>query len=108
MCSLPIVQGQVIDDQTRCSHYHSAKDIIAMQFYCCGHWYPCYQCHNASTNHSIVPWPKKLFSQRAVLCGNCKTTLSISEYLASNHCPHCQAQFNEGCSKHHAIYFAVE
>ncbi|WP_386696169.1 MULTISPECIES: CHY zinc finger protein [Lonepinella] len=101
------VYGLLVDDETRCEHYHSAVDIIAIQFKCCGKFYPCYQCHNACEDHPIERWSKTEFDQHAILCGHCKKTLSIKQYMGATHCPHCQAQFNMGCQKHYAIYFDI-
>ncbi|MEI2340752.1 hypothetical protein V8V71_18610, partial [Priestia megaterium] len=44
--SAPIVKGDTVDSETRCMHYRTDKDIIAIKFYCCNTYYPCYQCHN--------------------------------------------------------------
>lgn len=101
------IEGLVIDDEARCEHYVSAEDIVAIRFYCCGVWYPCYRCHENCADHPIERWPAEQFDRRAVLCGACKTTLSIKTYLEVDACPHCGARFNPGCAAHHALYFAV-
>ena len=36
------VAGDVIDSETRCTHYHSELDIIAIKFYCCDTYFPCF------------------------------------------------------------------
>lgn len=101
------VYGKLIDEETRCEHYASKKDIIAIKFYCCQTYYPCYKCHAESTNHAIKQWPKEKFNEQAVLCGVCKTEHTVETYLKIDTCPTCAAQFNENCSTHHAIYFEV-
>ncbi len=30
-----IVKGKLVDDQTRCVHYRSTLDVIAIKFKCC-------------------------------------------------------------------------
>ncbi|TYR81647.1 hypothetical protein FZC66_07385 [Priestia megaterium] len=100
------VKGSLVDNQTRCTHYHSKKDIIAIKFYCCKTYYPCYKCHEEHANHSIRRWPKSLFNQQAILCGACKTELTIEQYLSCHSsCPVCHSSFNPGCSSHTHIYF---
>lgn len=37
--------GSIIDVNTRCIHYHTNLDIIAIKFKCCDIYYPCYKCH---------------------------------------------------------------
>ena len=37
------VCGVAIDAQTRCAHYHSELDRIAIKFKCCQAYYACYQ-----------------------------------------------------------------
>ncbi len=103
------VKGKVIDHQTRCTHYHSALDIIAIKFKCCNTYYPCYSCHQEDTDHVAVPWPVDERDTKAVLCGACGHELTIAEYLSShNTCPSCHASFNPNCAKHYGLYFEVD
>lgn len=99
------VHGYIIDDETRCKHYASEKDIIAIKFKCCDKYYPCYKCHNAFEDHPISVWKKHEFDVLAILCGVCKTEQSISHYIKMGKCVNCDSVFNEGCKKHHQIYF---
>jgi uncharacterized CHY-type Zn-finger protein len=100
------VKGKIIDDQTRCIHWHSALDVIAIKFKCCGEYYPCYQCHEETANHKPKVWKKEEWGTKAILCGVCKEELTINEYLNSgNHCPNCLAYFNPNCSRHYHLYF---
>ncbi len=102
------VKGNILDAQTRCIHFHSEKDIIAIKFKCCGDYYPCFECHREAVSHETERWSKVDFDEIAVLCGQCQYELQISEYLESNNmCPHCQAAFNPNCSKHYYLYFEV-
>ena len=100
------VYGKVIDDNTRCEHYHSAPDIIAIKFKCCDKYYPCYQCHKETVDHTSQTWSKNDLDTKAILCGVCKTELTINEYMQSgNHCQKCKSAFNPNCSKHYHLYF---
>jgi uncharacterized CHY-type Zn-finger protein len=100
------VYGKTVDDHTRCVHYHSPSDIIAIKFKCCGEYYPCYQCHEEEADHSPELWQKEEWDNKAILCGMCKQEMTINEYLNSgNRCPSCHASFNPGCSKHYHLYF---
>src|SRR5690606_7090890 len=70
-------------DQTRCTHYHSQVDIIAIKFKCCKKYYPCYKCHQAAEIHTPQVWSVTEQDQKAILCGVCKHELTIAEYLNS-------------------------
>lgn len=95
-----------IDSQTRCEHYGGNNDRIAIKFYCCNHYYSCYKCHEQYGCGAIKVWPHEKLHQKAILCGNCETELTINEYLASGYrCPSCGAAFNPGCSIHYHLYF---
>ena len=102
----PPVFGLDLDPQTRCAHYHSALDVIAIKMRCCGAFYACRECHDAVADHPARLWPIAERDERAILCGVCGATLSIAAYLACNdHCPACAAPFNPGCRLHHHLYF---
>jgi len=103
-----LIHGQPVDDNTRCIHYHSALDIIAIKFKCCGEYYPCYQCHEAGAEHAALTWKKDEWGSKAILCGCCKNELTIQQYMQSgNQCIYCNASFNPNCSKHYHLYFEV-
>lgn len=100
------VQGIDVDAQTRCEHYNSPLDVIAIRMKCCGIYYACKECHLALADHPIEVWPRSEWDQRAVLCGTCGHELTISEYMASGYaCPACRAAFNPGCRNHYHFYF---
>jgi len=103
----PTVYGIGLDQQTRCDHYRSAIDIIAIRMKCCGKYYACKDCHEALAGHPIEVWPRDEWDQLAILCGACGYELSIAEYMASGYqCPRCNAAFNPGCRNHYHFYFA--
>jgi len=103
-----MVKGKVIDNQTRCSHYHTDLDIIAIKFKCCNIYYPCYTCHKESADHEAVTWPENEWDKKAILCGVCSHELTVKEYMASNNtCPLCQSSFNPNCKKHYDLYFSM-
>ena len=125
----PHVYGPVVDAEMRCVHWASPRDVVAVQFACCRRFYPCYDCHQAGEDsggagHPPTTWPREDFQHRAILCGACKSLLSIEEYLrlyaepahaCASHdppppprCPHCAAPFNPGCRKHMHLYFSVD
>ena len=79
-----IVKGNDIDQETRCSHYHTEIDRIAIKFYCCDTYFPCFSCHEESGCSSPQVWPIAQFNQKAVLCGSCGTELTVNEYLSCN------------------------
>ncbi|WP_100486714.1 CHY zinc finger protein [Sporolactobacillus pectinivorans] len=103
------VHGIDVDSETRCMHYHSSQDIIAIKFRCCGEYYCCYECHETLANHPAQCWRHSEFNEKAVLCGVCGHELTINEYLSSNsRCPNCGAPFNPGCASHYHLYFDTE
>ncbi|MFC7319603.1 CHY zinc finger protein [Halobacillus campisalis] len=99
------VKGREVDANTRCAHYHSEVDIIAIKFYCCSEYYACYYCHKECAGHPAEKWPKTKQDETAILCGSCKYELSINEYIHTSSCPKCHHPFNEGCSSHFHLYF---
>lgn len=101
------VRGRNVDTETRCAHWRSDLDIIAIRFKCCGEWYPCYDCHAELAGHPAEIWPEEEFDTLAILCGACGRQLAISEYLQSGSvCPECGGLFNPGCENHYHLYFA--
>jgi uncharacterized CHY-type Zn-finger protein len=101
------VRGVNIDAQTRCAHYRTALDIIAVKMKCCGAYYACKDCHEELADHPIEVWPQSEWAQLAVLCGACGNEMSIEKYIADeSKCPACNAAFNPGCRNHYQFYFA--
>ena len=100
-----IIHGTDVNERTQCVHYHSERDIVAIQHKCCGEFYACIQCHNEVVSHQAEVWSKAEFQNQAIYCGNCHQTLGIDSYLGCNStCPHCQAAFNPGCANHYHLY----
>ena len=100
-------QGLLVDHESRCVHYHSDKDIVALQCYECKKYYACYQCHNEHEAHPIQRWSVDEFDQRVVMCGVCKHQMSINEYMMVESCPRCQSHFNHRCKFHYHLYFEI-
>ncbi len=103
-----LVRGVGVDGATRCAHYHTPRDVVAIRFACCETYYPCYRCHAAVADHDPATWPASEFDRAAVLCGACGSALRIADYLGALACPDCGAAFNPGCRDHYDRYFDVE
>jgi uncharacterized CHY-type Zn-finger protein len=104
----PAVHGRSLDAQTRCAHWRSELDIIAIKMRCCMAYYACRECHDELAGHPAALWPQVEWDEPAILCGACGTELSVRAYLAcENQCPACRAAFNPGCHKHRHLYFAT-
>jgi uncharacterized CHY-type Zn-finger protein len=101
------VYGVDIDTETRCRHYHSRLDIVAIRMRCCGAYFSCRACHDELTSHPAQTWSEVDWHVPAILCGHCGTELSIRAYIDGlDQCPACQAGFNPGCRAHRQLYFA--
>ena len=109
---LPKVQvfGSLSDSsKTKCQHYNSDRDIIAIKLKCCQKFYSCILCHNAAEEHETMVWTVAEFDDKAIFCGNCESVLSIHNYLSCNStCPLCLAEFNPRCSNHYHYYFDIK
>ncbi|RLV91211.1 Helper of Tim protein 13 [Spathaspora sp. JA1] len=103
------LQGQLTDKHTRCIHYHSKLDIIALKFKCCQIYYPCFKCHQELTNHKVSRYNSNdLATVKVILCGECFHELSFDEYKNNNmKCVYCHNNFNPGCSLHLDLYFDI-
>ncbi len=102
------VRGINLDSQMRCAHYHGASDIVAIKMKCCGLYYACKDCHAELADHEIEVWPESQWNQQAILCGACKTELTIQQYVQDEWCcPVCHERFNPGCRNHYHFYFEV-
>ena len=107
--SRPAVHGVALDPQTRCAHWNSELDIIAIKMACCGTYYACRRCHDDLAEHPAAVWAVETWDEPAILCGACGTQLSIRAYLdCGSRCPACGAGFNPGCHTHRHLYFETE
>lgn len=103
----PRVRGIKLDAQTRCAHYGSPLDIVAINMKCCATYFACKDCHAALADHLLQPWLRTERQQNAVLCGACAAELTIAAYLeSSDRCPACGTPFNPGCREHREDYFS--
>lgn len=104
--SRPPVFGVEVDRETRCAHWRSPLDVIAIKLRCCGAYYACRDCNDALADHAAQVWPRAEWDQPAVLCGGCGDQLSVQGYMdCENRCPGCGAPFNPGCRLHYPLYF---
>jgi uncharacterized CHY-type Zn-finger protein len=68
--------------------------------------YACILCHDDEADHKETVWLKSEYDAKAIFCGNCKTEMTITEYLdCDNECPACKSKFNPKCSNHYHYYF---
>ena len=102
------LRGVDVDAETRCVHWNDDVDVIALRFACCETYYPCFECHEETTDHESQRWPQADFDEPAVLCGVCREELTVHEYLdCGDSCPNCGAAFNPGCREHYHLYFEI-
>lgn len=104
---MPEVHGiDIIDGEPGCTHWRTARDIVALKCPCHQKFYACLSCHEAEEGAAWVPYPKVQWNDHAILCRACNNTLSINAYRTCNStCPHCKAEFNPGCATHWDLYF---
>ncbi len=106
MSARPEVRGLDLDPQTRCAHWRSPLDIVALKLRCCETYYACRDCHDALAGHAARVWPTAERAALMALCGACGAQMSARQYLASDdRCPTCDAPFNPGCRLHRHLYF---
>lgn len=99
------VRGVDVGPETRCAHYDSERDVVALGFACCDAYFPCFRCHEALADHDAER-PSVESSAAAVLCGGCGAELTPREFVDGAHeCPECGAAFNPGCEDHYERYF---
>ncbi|GAD53894.1 hypothetical protein MBEHAL_2654 [Halarchaeum acidiphilum MH1-52-1] len=102
------VRGVAIDADTRCAHYDTARDVVAIRAACCDTYFACHACHAAVADHEWRVLPRDAFDDPAVLCGACGATLTVREYAdCDDACPDCGHAFNPGCKRHWERYFGA-
>ena len=96
------IWGKLVDEQSRCEHYHSKLDIIANKCALCKKFYACYKCHNEMENHNFAP--ASIEEPDTVMCGACGKTYSYKNYSSITACTECGGSFNPNCANHKCIY----
>lgn len=99
------VRGHTVDEQGRCTHWHSELDVVANRCIVCDEFWACHSCHEELAGHDFGRVLKSDLGP-AVLCGCCGDTLSYRQYAAVTACPLCEHPFNPGCKLHEELYFA--
>ena len=74
------INGLLVDDQSRCQHYHSPLDIVALKCFECQKYYACYQCHDRLEAHIYRAYPCQLKQDKVLICGVCRHEMTIEEY----------------------------
>ena len=103
--------GKCIGNETRCIHWNSDLDIIAIKFACCNEYYPCYPCHiEREKDHKPKQWIKdKWNTTKTILCGKCKHQFTINEFNNCNNVYfNCNSKFNPGCRNHYHLHFNLK
>jgi uncharacterized CHY-type Zn-finger protein len=77
------VHGLDVDYQNRCEHSDSPRDVVAVRFRCCKTYYACRLCHEALADHAASSLSEADAEELAVLCGICRTELSICTSMES-------------------------
>ncbi|WP_135852212.1 CHY zinc finger protein [Halorussus salinus] len=102
------IRGVEVGPETRCAHYDSERDVVALRFACCEAYFPCFRCHDAVADHEAERLSVES-GEAAVLCGVCGSGLTPREFVDGEHrCPDCGAAFNPGCGDHYDLYFEFE
>ena len=85
--TLILVRGKGLSEhsETRCSHWHSPRDVLALAAPCCGgDFFACAQCHDEVTGHVLQPWPSDTpLATHALLCG--KEDVKVIPYFFMNY-----------------------
>lgn len=104
-----LVRGLDLERDTRCRHFHSPQDVVAIRFFCCDTFYACRLCHDAVADHPARLWPAHMAGTiPALLCGRCGKVMNLGQYLHSaSKCPRCRTPFNPGCTGHLHLYFEL-
>src|SRR5699024_7970441 len=102
-----ILIGKLMDIETRCKSYVSVKDFMEIKFYRCNTFYTFFTGDREQVNHALGNCPKEKFNTKAILCGVCRTEMTIETYMNHNACPECGSVYNENCQLHYPIYFDV-
>ncbi|MHA8111493.1 CHY zinc finger protein [Lactobacillaceae bacterium Melli_B4] len=99
---MSLIYGIDLDNDGRCTHYHSALDVVALKCAQCQSYYACYQCHDELVDHQFVGSDST--KGHPVMCGHCRKQLTYEQYQLGK-CVFCQHPFNPRCKLHQHIYF---
>lgn len=109
-----LIKGILVDEDSRCKHWHSKLDVIALKFKCCpAVYYSCYSCHEETNPADHVVEKYDLVADKnknLVICGICKTEMTFDQYKNLEEdgilkCYNCKSHFNPGCKYHYQAYF---
>lgn len=100
------VYGRVVDTESRCVHWHSRRDVLALKFRCCDRYWACVTCHEQCAGHAVRRYHVELDSGlKVVVCGVCRCEMTFAEYTGGLRCVQCHVEFNPGCKMHYSMYF---
>ena len=74
------IYGKPVDQQTRCQHWHSDLDIIAIKIHCCAKNYPCFSCHEETADHSPSVSHTDVNNNTIFPCGFVSKLMSTAYY----------------------------
>ena len=82
------VRSADVDEETRCAHNGTERDVVAIRFHCCDTYYPCHRCHVTSSTKtpSGGPWGTR---------GARGAELAIQAYIGVSACPDRGIRFNQ-------------
>lgn len=99
-------RGVELDEQGRCAHYRTIRDVVFNRCDTCGDFFACHRCHDELTDHPFGRMPYA--AESAVLCGACGREMNYAEYAEGQGapaCPECGHLFNPGCATHAHLYW---
>ncbi|MDO5511731.1 CHY zinc finger protein [Corynebacterium sp.] len=99
------IRGVDVDEQGRCAHYRSARDVVGNRCATCGDYWACHACHAVLADHPFGRMRRD--AAASVVCGNCSHAMDYPAYAVAAHCPACGHPFNPGCAAHASLYFEI-
>lgn len=101
---MTVIRGVEVDEQGRCAHWHTERDVVANLCEACGQFWACHECHDALADHPFGRVDPA--ASDTVLCGVCGHLSSYVDYSASHVCAGCGHAFNPRCALHRGLYVA--
>lgn len=99
------IRGRNIDEDGRCAHYRSERDVVANRCATCREYWACHACHRALADH---PFGRMAVDDpTSAMCGVCGHMMGYPTYSRATACPSCGHPFNPGCAAHAPLYFEV-